>query len=214
MSRSWTGPLVTATIVAGVFAILFFNYQPDRPSKLATGIVSGIEKLGSNQVVASGNVRENPIGETVIRNHLQINAVWLAGVSMDGMTSGSSASSEIVHLEADVRSTADNPNGFAKDEFVPYLKIDYSILPASGGPAIDRGEMHPMIASDGLHYGVSVAIPMPGKYRLIYEIQPPSSGGLGRHVGAGGVAPWWTPFTAEFEWNVDSASTAALARTR
>ncbi len=43
----------------------------------------------------------------------------------------------MIHLEADIKATEDNPNGFAKDEFVPYLKVAYAIVPASGGTAID-----------------------------------------------------------------------------
>ena len=144
------------------------------------------------------------------RNHVQVAAVWLAGVSMEGM----SASSDVIHLEADVKSTEDNPNGFAKDEFVPYLKVKYALADASGGAAIDSGEMAPMIASDGLHYGASIAMPKPGRYRLTYHVEPPSAGGLGRHVGAGGVAPWWEPFDASFDWTVEPTTSPALAGNR
>ncbi len=112
------------------------------------------------------------------------------------------AGAEILHLEADVKATEGNPNGFAMGEFVPYLKIAYEIVPSAGGAAIQKGELMPMIASDGLHYGASVAMPKAGSFRLNYAIQPPSAGGLGRHSDpVTGVAPWWAPFVATFEWD-------------
>jgi len=214
VNKTWTGPLVTGLIVVGVLTILILNFQPDRATKEPSKADPAPGVSRSDQIPISGGVRENPIGETVVKNHLQINSVWLAGVAMDGMSAASGDHPDVIHLEADIRSTEGNPNGFAKDEFVPYLKVTYEIRPVLGGPVIDLGELHPMIASDGLHYGASVAMPRPGHYRLIYRIEPPSTGGLGRHVGLGGVAPWWEPFAAEFDWSVEAPSPASLAGTR
>ncbi|MBV8232823.1 MAG: iron transporter [Planctomycetaceae bacterium] len=132
--------------------------------------------------------REYPIGEPRLRNAMQVAAVWLPPVGMEGM--GEALGSDVIHLEADIRATEGNRNGFAKDEFVPYLKVAFSIVPTSGGPPIDQGEMMPMVARDGLHYGSSVTMPRAGSFRLIYRIQPPSSGGLGRRSDpVTGVAP-------------------------
>ena len=108
--------------------------------------------------------------------------------------------SDLVHLEADVKATEGNPNGFALGEFVPYLKITYAIT--ENGRTIAKGDLHPMIASDGLHYGANIAMPKAGQFRLTYAIEPPSAGGLGRHSDkAMGVAPWWKPFEANFDWD-------------
>lgn len=208
MGRSWSGPLVAGFIAVGVAAILFLNFQADKPGSVVSSPSPETVTEPDPEPVKTGNVREFPIGEPVSRNHIQVAAVWLNGVTMDGMSAGAS---DLIHLEADIRSLGDNPNGFAKNEFIPYLKVRYSIVPDAGGTPIDQGELFPMIASDGLHYGANIARPKPGSYRLIYDIQPPSAGGLGRHVGVGGVAPWWTPFTAEFEWNVEAANATALA---
>ncbi len=112
-------------------------------------------------------------------------------------------SDDVIHLEADIHATADNPNGFARDEFVPYLKVHYEILPAGGGKPLQSGEFLPMVAADGLHYGANVLKPPPGQYRLVYKIDPPA---LGRHVGAGGVAPWWEPFEATLRLDDGPAS--------
>jgi uncharacterized protein involved in high-affinity Fe2+ transport len=207
MNRSWSGPLVAGAIALGVAAILFFNFQQDRP----TGSIDKPPVQDEPNPPKSANVREKPIGEPVLTNHIQVAAVWLPGVTMEGMGVSSAGPSDLIHLEADVRSLSDNPNGFAKDEFIPYLKVSYTIAPWSGGSPIDKGELYPMIASDGLHYGANIAMPKAGTYRLTYAIEPPSAGGLGRHVGTGGVAPWWKPFTAEFEWNVEATTPTALA---
>ncbi len=68
---------------------------------------------------------------------MRIAAVWLPPIAMDGMAC--SAASDVIHLEADIHATEGNPNGFAKDEFVPYLKIRYTITPADGGARFTRG---------------------------------------------------------------------------
>jgi periplasmic iron binding protein len=208
LSKAWSGPVVACVIVLGVAAILIFNFQPDRPPSVVTPPPE--PKADEASDPKPGNLREYLIGEPVSRNHIQVTAVWLRGVTMDGMSAGPS---DLIHLEADVRSLGENPNGFAKNEFIPYLKVAYSIVPAAGGPPIE-GDLYPMIASDGLHYGANIAMPKPGTYRLIYDIEPPSAGGLGRHVGVGGVAPWWKPFQAEFEWIVDDSTLKALAGDR
>jgi hypothetical protein len=160
------------------------------------------------------DVIEHIIGDPFEKNHIQIVAVWLSAVKMEGMSATSASAADLIHLEADVKAMQDNPNGFAKDEFVPYLKIAYSIVPAKGGPAIDKGELFPMIARDGLHYGANILMPKAGDYRLLYDIEPPSAGGLGRHSDpATGVDPWWKPFQAVFLWTIEPNS-AAVAESR
>ena len=198
MIRTWAGSAVTILIVVGVVAVLFANFQPgDRVPGPPTA--SEPPEPAAANATPTASVREYPIGEPVAKNHVQVAAVWLNGVAMDGMP----ASADVIHLEADVRATEGNPNGFAKDEFVPYLKVAYALVDASTGSKVEEGAMLPMVASDGLHYGASVARPKPGRYKLTYRIDPPSSGGLGRHVGPGGVAPWWEPFDASFDWDVE-----------
>jgi periplasmic iron binding protein len=42
---------------------------------------------------------------------------------------------------------------------------------------------------------------------LRYAIEPPSTGGLGRHTDAqSGVAPWWKPFEAVYDWDYPGPS--------
>src|SRR5262249_135200 len=127
--------------------------------------------------------------------------VWLPPVAMEGMPA-MAAAGDVIHLEADIHATEGNPNGFAKDEFVPYLKVHYTITPRGGRTSLQKGDLMPMIARDALHYGRSLTRPTPGAYRLRYAIEPPSAGGLGRHSDPiTGVAPWWEPFEVSFEWD-------------
>ncbi len=209
MKKSWMGPAMTGLIVLAVAGVIFLNLEPGKvtrpaPKPAEVAIKAGAE--ASSPVPIGGAIPERPIGDEVVQNHIRVNAVYASGVSMDGMAPAASGS-DLIHLEADIKATADNPNGFAKDEFVPYLEIAYSIVPATGGAAIARGKLTPMVASDGLHYGANIERPKPGDYRLLFDIKPPWVGGLGRHVGAvGGVASWWEPFQAGFAWEVEPAT--------
>jgi uncharacterized protein involved in high-affinity Fe2+ transport len=147
--------------------------------------------------------REYPIGEGVEKNQMRIAAVYLPPVKMEGMPDPSS--SGLIHLEADIHATEGNRNGFAKDEFVPYLLVHYTIVPTdSKSKSADpiQGDMMPMVARDGLHYGAAIELPKAGRYKLTYAIQPPSKGGLGRHSDAAtGVEPWWEAFQVSFDWD-------------
>jgi uncharacterized protein involved in high-affinity Fe2+ transport len=80
---------------------------------------------------APGRLPRNPIGDEVEQNALRIASVWLPSVRVEGQDVV--AGTDVIHLEADIHALADNPNGFAKDEFVPYMQIAYEIAPAAGG---------------------------------------------------------------------------------
>jgi uncharacterized protein involved in high-affinity Fe2+ transport len=201
LSSAKVGTAVTLLIIAGVGAIFLLNREPAQAPVRPTG-------PGPRP---PGPLREWPIGEDVVKNHITIAAVWLPAVGMAGMPE---PSSDVIHLEADIHATADNPNGFAKDEFVPYLKIKYELSDAKGGKLLQSGDLMPMVASDGLHYGANIAKPGPGTYRLVYKIEPPSSGGLGRHVDAAtGVAAWWEPFETTFDWTMEADQGQGTAAT-
>ena len=205
MSQRWVGPLVASLIVFGVGGLLYMNLETPRavPDPGAPGTSDGPELVDNSN---RPRLQEFPIGDSVQQNHLDIAAVWLNAIQMDDLPP---SPTPLIHVEADIKATANNPNGFALDEFVPYLKVKYTLEPAAGGSPIGQGEMIPMVAIDGLHYGASMELPPPGSYRLTYHIEPPSAGGLGRHSDrASGVAPWWEPFDAVFEWDVDEKAKA------
>ncbi len=222
MIKRWTGPMVVMSILGGVILILALNLNPNRnarkftvtvPNDTTVTVVDGKPVPEASPTVAqarttvarnSPNVQgEFPIGEDVEKNQIRIAAVYLPPVRMEGMPDP--ASSGLIHLEADIHATEGNRNGFARDEFVPYLLVHYKIVPvdatAKSAPPIE-GPMMPMVARDGLHYGANVEMPKAGRFKLTYAIEPPSKGGLGRHAdSATGVDAWWQPFEVGFDWD-------------
>jgi uncharacterized protein involved in high-affinity Fe2+ transport len=206
--RRWAGPLITALILGGIALILLLNLNLDGKTGASGSDPAPIPPVPVGQDNAKPlGFREYSIPPPQFQSGMKIAAVWLPPIQMDGMTG--LMDSDVIHLEADIHATEANPNGFALDEFVPYLKIHYTITPADAEKPLHEGELIPMIASDGLHYGASIAMPKAGRYRLTYEIQPPSAGGLGRHSDrVTGVAPWWKPFRVSWDWNYPGPPTA------
>jgi periplasmic iron binding protein len=213
VSQRWIGPSVIAAILASVVIFLALNLNLKGPGAHKTTdaepVVTGAPQKGSHRPPAG--FREYPIGDEVEKNQIRIAAVYLPPVEMEGMPG--TGSSSLIHLEADIHATEGNRNGFAKDEFVPYLIVEYTIEPLDGGPGKPtepiRGTFMPMVARDGLHYGASIEMPKAGHYKLTYAIKPPSSGGLGRHADrATGVDAWWKPFEVSFDWDYPGPPTA------
>jgi uncharacterized protein involved in high-affinity Fe2+ transport len=215
----WAGPLVVALILGGVIAILALNLNlRGRGAGGADGSrpilkPSPPAKISETAPRPPAGFREYPIGDEVEKNQIRIAAVYLPSVQMEGMDAP--ASSGLIHLEADIHATEGNRNGFAKEEFVPYLVVRYTILPAGASGKAKarepiRGTMMPMVARDGLHYGANVEMPEAGRYKLIYAIEPPSVGGLGRHADpVTGVEPWWKAFEVSFDWDYPGPPGAA-----
>lgn len=198
MPNRWAGPLIALLIVAAVAGFLFLNREPPRPTESPAPVASSPAPPVA-ALPRGAPFREYPIGEPAEQNHLEVVAVWLPSVHLAG--DPATPDPNIIHVEADIHATEGNPNGFAKDEFVPYLTIRYRIEPKSGGPPIE-GTMLPMVARDGLHYGAGIAMPGPGEYRLTYRVEPPAANGLGRHDDPEtGVAGWWEPFEVAFDWS-------------
>jgi periplasmic iron binding protein len=203
VAQRWIGPSVVAVILASVVAVLALNVNwkgwgqhnssnnPPEPSEKAAG-------AGHRP---PAGFREYPIGEEVEKNQIRIAAVYLPPVEMEGMPA--TASPSLIHLEADIHATEGNRNGFPKEEFVPYLNVQYVIEPLDAGaraglPEPIRGTMMPMMARDGLHYGASIDMPHAGHFKLTYSIAIE----LGRHADrATGVDPWWKPFEVTFDWD-------------
>jgi periplasmic iron binding protein len=206
VSQRWIGPSVMGAILASVAIFLALNLNlkgPGAQKKPVAGPEGSTSSAGESHRLPAG-FREYPIGDAVEKNQIRIAAVYLPPVEMEGMPG--TGSSSLIHLEADIHATQGNRNGFAKDEFVPYLVVDYAIMPRDGdsgrSTATIGGKFMPMVARDGLHYGASIEMPKAGKYTLTYTIKPPSAGGLGRHADrATGVDPWWKPFEVSFDWD-------------
>lgn len=155
---------------------------------------------------APANAVEYPIGVPEQRNGMEIAAVYLQPIRMepDGMMRP--AEQTDIHLEADISALDINPNGFAEGTWIPFLKVDYEVTKDESGETI-KGEMMPMVASDGPHYGDNIKLMGPGKYRVKYTIYPPNSpeNPYGKHFGRHtdrltGVRPWFQPFSVNYEF--------------
>lgn len=154
-------------------------------------------------VAASVQAIEYPIGTPQHRYGMEIAAVYLQPILMepDGMMRRPEESD--VHMEADIRALADNPNGFAEGEWIPHLVVRYEVTRIDTGEKI-QGDFMPMVANDGPHYGDNVKLMGPGQYRVKYTILPPSENPqahFGRHTDRlTGVRPWFKAFDAEYEF--------------
>jgi uncharacterized protein involved in high-affinity Fe2+ transport len=152
--------------------------------------------LGTALAVSAAQAAEQPAGEPVERDGMQLMAVYLQPVVMDPAMPDQDAAKTDIHLEADIHALQDNKNGFPAEAWIPYLTVHYT-LTKKGSSWKAEGMLDPMVAADGPHYGKNVRLDGPGAYELVFHIAPPSIHGHGfmRHTDKEtGVAPWWAPF--------------------
>ncbi len=143
---------------------------------------------------------EVPIGEPHEINGMEIAAIYLQAVKMEPVLPGMMDIKDI-HLEADIHALEGNKNGYGEGEWIPYLTIAYQIN-KKGSNWSKVGNLMPMIASDGMHYGDNVKLNGPGKYHLRYHIQPPVAKGFARHTDKEtGVGKWYKPFDVEWDFS-------------
>jgi uncharacterized protein involved in high-affinity Fe2+ transport len=149
---------------------------------------------------------EYPIGTPQQRHGIEIAAVYLQPIEMEPEGMMRKAAESDVHMEADIRALAQNPNGFAEGEWVPFLLVKYEVTKVGGTEKI-AGDFMPMVANDGPHYGDNLKLAGPGKYRVKYTIYPPNAAEnpSGKHFGRHtdrltGVRPWFKPFEVEYEF--------------
>jgi periplasmic iron binding protein len=154
-------------------------------------------------LLATATVRalETPIGKPQIHSGMEVAAVYLQPVPMEPAGMMKSVAESDIHLEADVHAQSDNRNGFADGAWIPYLAVSYEIA-KQGGSEKFSGELMPMVANDGPHYGDNVKLAGPGKYTLKLSIAPPGAGShFGRHTDKEtGLGPWFTPFTVQYDF--------------
>lgn len=164
---------------------------------------SSLMVLAGFAVAASAMAAEYPIGKPQKLNGLEIAAVYLQPIEMkpDGMMRPAKDSD--VHLEADIHALADNKNGLPEGSWAPYLNVQY-VVQKQGSNKIIKGDMMPMVANDGPHYGDNVKLDGPGKYKMMVTVSSPDTmphNHFGRHVDKEtGVAPWFNPFTLTYDF--------------
>ena len=146
---------------------------------------------------------EYPIGAPHNVSGMEVGAVYLQPVEMEPGGMMRAAKDSDIHLEADIHATADNTNGLPEGAWAPYLNIQYA-LQKKGSDTVIKGELMPMVANDGPHYGDNVKLEGPGKYELTFVIGSPESAAgnhFGRHVDKEtGVAPWFKTFELKYEF--------------
>jgi uncharacterized protein involved in high-affinity Fe2+ transport len=202
MPPRWTGPIMVLLILGGVGLVLLLNLNlkgvNPRPAEPPAAQPAKGQSAGAGK---PAGFREYPIGDEVERHQMSIVAVWLPPVQMAGMAGP--VPSDMIHIEADIKATEGNKNGCTMGEFIPYLRVHYAIEPQdAAAKAVEpiRGDLMPMVARDGWHYGASVPMPRAGRFKLTYRIEPPTA--AGRHSDAAtGVDPWWEPFEVSFDWD-------------
>jgi len=154
-------------------------------------------------LAASVSAAEYPIGEPTEINGLEVAAVYLQPIEMEPQGMMRDAKDSDIHLEADIHATADNKNGLPEGAWAPYLNIQY-VLQKQGSDKVQKGDLMPMVANDGPHYGDNVKLEGPGKYKLTFIIGSPETAKnnhFGRHVDKEtGVAPWFETFETHYEF--------------
>lgn len=167
-------------------------------------ILTGMLALSLSAVLSMA--AEQPIGEPVEINGMEIAAVYLQPIDMEPKGIDLAPSLADIHLEADIHAIKGNANGFGEGEWIPFLKIAYTLKNLDNGK-VKKGTFMPMVASDGPHYGANIKMDTGvGNYELVYHIDNPSTQGFGRHADkATGVAKWWAPFDVKYTFKYTGA---------
>jgi uncharacterized protein involved in high-affinity Fe2+ transport len=171
-----------------------------RATPFGRGILAAALALS---LAAPAAALETPIGKPQKQAGMEIAAVYLQPVPMEPAGMMKAVAESDIHLEADIRAESDNKNGFADGTWIPYLGIAYEITKVGSAQKI-AGEIMPMVANDGPHYGDNVKLARPGKYTLKLSIAPPGASAhahFGRHTDKEtGVGPWFKPFSLQYEF--------------
>ncbi len=152
------------------------------------------------------NAAEYPIGTPETRYGMEIGAVYLQPIRMEPEGMMPSPDQSDIHLETDIHAVQGNPNGYPEGFWIPYLLVTYQLTKIDTGEVI-KGELMPMVASDGPHYGDNVKLKGPGKYKLTFTYYPPNApeNHAGQHYGRHtdrqtGVRPWFSTFSLDFDF--------------
>ena len=137
--------------------------------------------LAACSLAFAAQALEYPIGSPQQMAGMEVAAVYLQAVEMEPEGHMRKAAESDVHLEADIHAMANNPNGFKEGDWIPYLMVKYELTKLPGGEVI-KGDMMPMVANDGSHYGDNVKLKGPGKELVGVDIRN-SAGALNLYGG-------------------------------
>ncbi|RKP50577.1 iron transporter [Trinickia fusca] len=165
--------------------------------------VRGVLAAAAASLAVAATAAEYPIGKPQVQGGMEIGAVYLQPITMDPEGMMRKASESDVHLEADIHAVKNNPTGFAEGDWMPYLQVRYEVTKVGGKQTV-KGDLMPMVASDGPHYGDNVKLFGPGKYHMKLVVEAPMQSGhmaFGRHIDKEtGVGPWFKPITLEYDF--------------
>ena len=171
---------------------------------LASSFVRNAVAVAAAFAAMSAMAAEYPIGKQQIQGGMEIGAVYLQPITMEPEGMMRKASDSDIHLESDIHAVKNNPTGFAEGDWMPYLQVTYKLTKHGDAKWNAHGDLMPMVASDGPHYGDNVKLDGPGKYHLTLVVKPPMQMGhmaFGRHVDKEtGVGPWFKPITLEYDF--------------
>lgn len=146
---------------------------------------------------------EYPIGSPQQRFGMEIAAVYLQPVVMEPEGMMKKAEESDIHIEADIKALAGNPNGFEEGAWIPYLLVKFEVTKQGTNQKV-AGDFMPMVANDGPHYGDNIKLFGPGKYHVKFTVLPPSANThahFGRHTDRlTGVRPWFKAFDVEYDF--------------
>jgi hypothetical protein len=151
------------------------------------------------------------IGEPKIRKHMEFRALYMqSGVWEPTVPRGADNSDDPdtkpdIHLELLVTGVDGNPWGFSKGDFIPYLKIEYTIA-KEDNEWYRKGLLMAVATNNGPRYGVDIPMDGPGKYYVLYRIYSPLTYGLVRHTDREmGVPEFWTePIEVHWKFTYNS----------
>lgn len=147
---------------------------------------------------------EFPIGDDIEVGPLNVGAVYFQPVDMEPAGMGLSAAEADMHIEADI-SALKNDLGYGVGDFVPYLRVEYTITHTDGDKKVAaEGTFMTMNASDGPHYGANIKLPDAGSYKVKFVIHSPEEQGFLLHTDAVTGVPghfWKEPLVAEWDFD-------------
>lgn len=146
--------------------------------------------------------KEYYVGEPVVKNEMQLVPHYLLGIEMSPMRAGMTMGKNPVHLELDLHAAKGEKHGFKEDEWIPNVRILYTLEKVGDAKFRKSGYLLPMSANDGVHYANNVDFAGPGQYKVTFRLTPPSDNGLYRHVDKEtGIPAWWEPFSVDWTFS-------------
>ena len=191
---------VGALVLAGTLGLTACNGSGNNAGGSATEEASQDSGAG---------FEEYPVGDDQVAqgkdgvNELDVSVVYFQPVDMEPAGMGPKASEASFHLEADITGDKDNDLGYGAGDFVPGLKVDYTITDKNSGKVAAEGTFMSMNASDGPHYGGNIKLPDAGQYVLALKIHSPAESGWMLHVDpeTGVKGRFWdAPIELSWDW--------------